>query len=243
MADDEFQEVPEDYGSEPAVEKPPIIDPVILAQQAQQEPAEPAPTPALDVEAIRQQAIAQYQQEQQALWQQQQRQVPQPGAPVPTIFEQTAQRIFDGDASGALKDFAKQIVDDTETRLRADFDRRLAPLAADRLVTEIAGDLHPEVQNEVRKMVAGVDPSQLAPQGITIIRGFAQNRDREIKQKLEDNKPRMRPEPVGQEAPRVRINTSHFEDMNAERKMVGLPPLSAKDYNDVMTKGPYRDGN
>jgi hypothetical protein len=99
------------------------------------------------------------------------------------------------------------------------------------------------VQKEIRGMVQGLDPTQLAPQGITLIRGFAQNKDREIKEKLEAQKPRMRPEPVGQESPRVKINRTHFDEMNSERKAVGLPNLSVDEYNTVMKSGPYRDGN
>jgi len=199
--------------AEPVVETPPTVDVEAIRSEARREALE---------EYRRTQFTPQYQQYQQ----------PQQQAPTqpPNVFEIAEQRIFNGDAAGALRDIAATIRQEVTQEVEARYKTQVMPLATDRIVNEIAEGFGPEAKAEVRKLLEGGDPSQLNEAAKSVLRRVARDVDREHKEAAETKRSRLTPEPTASEPARIRINTSDFDQVNAERKRIGLPAVSAAEY-------------
>src|ERR1035437_8234826 len=174
--EDVYEELPGDFTGE--VIPPPIVTAPFPPVDTATEPIvsrETPQAPEIDVESIKRDAIAEYQQ--QVAWQQQQAQRPSEAPVQPTIYDTTTQRSFDGDAPAALRDFGNDIENRVRTQMQAEFDRRLAPIAGDRLVEQIACDYGTEAKSHIRELTKGLDPSALTTQGLELFKRVARDVD------------------------------------------------------------------
>jgi len=238
-----LMEVPPDWtGEEPLVDDEP--------DGQEQEPV----APPIDIEAIKAEAKAEaikavelrqqeeWQRQQAQLQWQQAQQYQNPSfqqqyqqAPVQSNqYEQLEQRIFAGDAAGALRDLASQIREEVRREVLGEVNQRVSPLAVDRVVDEIAGDFGKEAKNQIRELIRTTDTSTLTPQGKDILRRLARDYDREAQEKVTATQKRMRPEPVGLSPTRLQVDKTDFDRVNSERRSIGLPPINATQYQQLL---------